>query len=68
MSEHAILCQLAAIRQRVVWLDHTNYGTIDEFVELRDAAQQLHVALERAISRAWLRKHAHTSPRGGVAS
>ena len=52
MTDRAILCQLEAIRQRVVWLDHTNYGTVDEFIELRDATRELAVAIERAIARA----------------
>jgi len=66
--EQHIVCVLEAVRRYVVELDCTNYGVLDDFVELRDATRDLHVAIERAISRAWLRKHAHTSPKGGVAS
>jgi hypothetical protein len=56
MSDHAILCQLEAIRQYVVERDHANDLIVDNYLELREAAREICIAAKRAVDRRMARE------------
>jgi hypothetical protein len=62
LSQTHILGQLRAI-QLFVEQDFAELS-VDDLVQLRDAARETCIAMERAISRAWVRKYGRVPVEG----